>query len=387
MSSEVAELRGRVREFIDEQVRPVEFSLLGPDHREALDDLMASAKEAGLWALGHPRELGGGGLSYLDYTYLNEVIGRSEAAEVALGTHTFDHALLLHDFGTPAQQDRWLGPLVAGEIFAGSAMTEPGVSGSDPKLMRTHAWESGDGWVLEGHKWFISWADRAEFVTVFAKTDPTADLHDQFSAFLVPTDTPGFVVERLLPIMGETDPHQGEIRLDGVRIPSELLLGARGDGFRIALHQLTPARVIGCMRWLGQAQRAFELMTAWANTRYTHGSRLRDKGEVERYIAESAVEIQAARLLTLDAAHRLDTDRDARVATSMDRFFAARMLQSVLDRAIQVHGAIGLTDDLPLEAMFRRARAARIADGPEEVHRMVVARLLCDDLAANAPWS
>jgi len=385
-SEEIRQLRASVRRFVDEQVVPVEREALLTDRRELLAELMQRAKDQGLWALGLPEEVGGGGLPLLDHVYVAEVIGRSAPAAVVLGTHSHQDVLMLRAFASPEQRQRWLAPLVAGEIFTGVAMTEPEVAGSDPKLISATAVPDGDGWVLDGHKWFVSWADRAAFVTVFAKTDPTAALHRQFSAFIVPTDTPGYRLERLVPMMGDATSIYGEIRLEGVRLPPSALLGERGDGFHIAQSRLRPGRIFDCMRWLGQAERAFEMMCSWAGMRYAHGSLLADKGEVQRHVAESAVQIHAARLMTLDAARIMDQGGEARVEVSMVKFHAARMLNDVIDRAIQVHGAAGMSGDLPLERMYRDARGARLYDGPDEVHRMVVARELLAAPAANAPW-
>ncbi len=386
-TEEIGLLRDSVRRFVDDEVVPVEQGALELDNADVLAGLMARAKEAGLWALGHPKDIGGGGLPFLAYVYVNEVIGRSPPAVAAFGTHTLQDALMLRRFGTEEQRERWLTPLVQGEIFSSIGMTEPEVAGSDPKLMRSGAVQDGDDWLIDAHKWFVSWADRSAFMTVLAKTDPVAPLHRQFSAFLVPTDTPGYTVERLIPLMGDTTSHYGEIRLEKVRVPSTHLLGERGQGFAIAQARLQPARVFDCMQWLGQAERAFELMCGWANIRHAHGSLLRDKGEIERYVAESAAQIQSARLMTLDTARIMDEDGEARVETSMVKFHTARMLQDVIDRSIQVHGAAGLTADLPLERMYRDARSASIYDGPDEVHRMLVAREFLDDLERTAPWT
>ena len=386
-TEEIGLLRDSVRHFVDDEVVPVEQGALELGNADVLAGLMARAKEAGLWALGHPKDIGGGGLPFLAYVYVNEVIGRSPPAVAAFGTHTLQDALMLRRFGTEEQRERWLTPLVQGEIFSSIGMTEPEVAGSDPKLMRSGAVQDGDDWLIDAHKWFVSWADRSAFMTVLAKTDPVAPLHRQFSAFLVPTDMPGYTVERLIPLMGDTTSHYGEIRLEKVRVPSTQLLGERGQGFAIAQARLQPARVFDCMRWLVQAERAFELMCGWANIRHAHGSLLRDKGEIERYVAESAAQIQSARLMTLDTARIMDEDGEARVETSMVKFHTARMLQDVIDRSIQVHGAAGLTADLPLERMYRDARSASIYDGPDEVHRMLVAREFLDDLERTAPWT
>jgi len=221
---------------------------------------------------------------------------------------------------------------------------------------------------------------------VFAKTDPdAASKYSQFSAILVPTDTPGYDIVRQVPTMGHVGGDHCEVRYNAVRVPEANLLGIRGQGFTIAQRRLGPGRIFHCMRWLGQAQRAFELMVERASTRYAHGSLLKDKGEIQRYVAESAAEIQAARLMTLDAARAMDRGEQARVEISLIKFYGAQMLHNVIDRAIQVHGALGVTSDTPLERMYREARYARIYDGPDEVHRMVVARSL---LSGGAPpWA
>jgi alkylation response protein AidB-like acyl-CoA dehydrogenase len=385
-STEIAILRETVRRFVDDEVIPIESELIGDAGLPRLRQLMEKAKANGLWALGHPEEIGGGGLPFMDYVMINEIIGRSEPAVIALGTHTLQDSLMLHEFGTEEQKERFLRPLVDGEAYPAVGLTEPEVAGSDPTLMQTRAVLDGDEWVIDGHKWFTTWADKAAFVTVFAKTDPDAPSHQQFSAFLVPTDTPGYTMERVIPTLGGDVHSHCEIRLEGARVPADYLLGERGEGFRIAQRRLGPGRIFHCMRWLGQAQRAFDLMCDWANVRYAHGSVLGEKGEIQRYIAESAAEIQAHRLMTLDAARRIDQGDEARVEISLIKFYGARMLHNVIDRAIQVHGAAGVSGDLPLERMYRNARYARLYDGPDEVHRMLVARTILRD-PNRAPWA
>lgn len=379
-------LRDEIRHFVDDEVIPVEAIALRPDHRDVLDGLMADAKRRGLWALGHPTSLGGRGWGFTPAVALNEVIGRSAPAAAAVGAHSLQDALLLLRRASAAQRSRWLAPLVEGEIFASMAMTEPEVAGSDPRLMRTTAREERDGWVIDGHKWFIGWADRSSVVTVIAKTDPHASLHRQFSAFLVPTDAAGYEVVRLLALMGDDESHHGELRFDGVWVSADALLGARGDGFAIAQAWLGPARILDAARWLGQAERAFELMCATARTRYAHGSYLAEKSDVHRRVAESAAQIHATRLVIQDAARTMDDGDDARVKISIARMLGTRMLHDVIDRAMQVHGAAGLLGDLPLERMSRDARKTRIYDGPEEVHRLVVARSLLAQVPTQVPW-
>lgn len=384
----VAELASRLRSFIDDEVIPQEAVLAVPGAAAAavLVRLRGRAKELGLWALGHPAEVGGGGLPFLDFVYLNEIIGRSEFGQLAVGSVSMQDTLMLHRHGSREQRERWIGPMVAGEILPSVGLTEPDVAGSDPTLIETRAELDGDSWVINGHKWFTTAAEQAAFCTVFARTEPdTAPRHERISAIIVPTDTPGFEIVRAIPTMGHDPSDHYEVRLTDVRVPAANLLGERGKGFVVAQDRLGAGRIFHCMRWLGQAQRAYELMCARANTRFAHGSLLAEKGEIHRYIAESAAQIHAARLMTLDAARVMDAGADYRVRVGLVKFWGARMLHDVIDRAIQVHGALGLTADTPLERMYRQARYARVYDGPDEVHRMSTARRLLRDPGA-APW-
>jgi alkylation response protein AidB-like acyl-CoA dehydrogenase len=389
LAPEIVEIKERFRRYINDEVIPAEPILHGADDaaRAKLAALKDMARERGLWALGHPEEIGGGGLPFMAFVHMNEVIGRSHFGQLAVGSVSMQDSIMLHMYGTEAQKARWLAPLVAGEIMPSVGLTEPEVAGSDPTLMRTKARLEGGEWVIDGHKWFTTGANHAAFTTVFCQTEPDADRHLRFSSIIVPTDTPGYEIARVIPTMGSTQGSHCEVWLKDVRVPEENLLGGRGQGFVIAQKRLGPGRIFHCMRWLGQAERAFELMCEWAKVRYAHGSLLAEKGEIQRYVAESAAEIQAARLMTLDAARLLDRGDEARVQISLIKFWGARMLHNVIDRAIQVHGALGVTSDTPLEHMYREARFARIYDGPDEVHRMVVARRLIRDPVGGTPWS
>jgi acyl-CoA dehydrogenase len=393
MTAPVRELRERVRAFMDEHVYPSE-TLLAREDGEAealLKDLQARAKAAGLWAPFIGPEAGGTGLGFLPYAYLNEVIGRSHWAPLVLGCQAPDagNAEILNQFGTPEQRERWLLPLVAGEIRSFFAMTEPEVSGADPTGLRATAVADADQWVIDGHKWFSSGAEGAAFAIAMLVTEPDQPPHRRMSQIIVPATTPGLEIVRAVPVLG----HRGsgwnthcEVRFDGVRVPIGNLLGERGDGFRIAQKRLGPGRIHHVMRWLGQMQRAFELLCARALEREAFGGPLADKQTVQNWIADSAAEIQACRLLTLDAAARIDRGDEARVEISVIKFYAARVLHDVIDRAIQVHGAMGLTDLTPLSEMYRHARAARLYDGPDEVHRMVVSRRILRAFQEGTPW-
>jgi alkylation response protein AidB-like acyl-CoA dehydrogenase len=385
----MTELRQRMREFIDERVIPAE-PILERDDAEAAATLQAlkeEAKERGLWALGHPSEIGGCGIDLMSFVLLNEIIGRSHWGQWAVGSLSMQDAIMLHSFGTPEQRERWLQPMVRGDIYPSVALTEPEVAGSDPTLIQTRATAEAGEWVINGHKWFTTGADRAAYTTVFCRTEPDdAPPHRAMTMIIVPVGTPGYEIVRRVPTMGHVTGSHCEIRFEDARVPLANTLGDRGQAFSIAQARLGPGRRFHAMRWLGQAQRAFELMVERANTRYAHGSLLAEKGEIRRYIAESAAEIQAARLLTIDAARQFVADGDARVQISLVKFWGARVLHDVIDRSIQVHGALGLTADTPLEAMYREARYARIYDGPDEVHRGVVARRILAGIE-NAPWS
>lgn len=388
MDTRLTELTARMRGFIDDEVIPREPVLARDDDSagQALAGLRARAEELGIWALGHPAEVGGGGLPFLDFVYLNEIIGRSEFGQLAVGSVTMQDTIMLHLHGTAEQRRRWVPGLVSGDILPSVGLTEPEVAGSDPTMIETRAVADGDSWVINGHKWFTTGAEQAAFCTVFARTEPDSEpRHARISAIIVPIDTPGFEIVRSIPTMGHDPSDHYEVRLTDVRVPLDSLLGERGKGFAVAQDRLGAGRIFHGMRWLGQAQRAYELMCARANTRFAHGSLLAEKGEIHRYIAESAAQIHAARLMTLDAARAMDAGEDYRVRVGLVKFWGARMLHDVIDRAIQVHGALGLTADTPLERMYRQARYARVYDGPDEVHRMSTARRLLRDPGA-APW-
>jgi acyl-CoA dehydrogenase len=388
----LAELRERYRAFMEEHVYPSEEVL---DREDDVADALVSelrdrAKADGLWAPHLPPEAGGTGQGFLVYAYLNEEIGRSVWAQLVFGCQAPDagNGEILHLFGTDVQKERWLAPLVAGEIRSFFSMTEPDAPGSDPTTLRTRAVRDGDDWVIDGQKWFSSGAEGAAFGIVMAVTDPDAEPHRRATQIIVPADAPGVEIVPT-PVFG----HRGrgwtthcEVVYRDVRVPGGNSLGEPGDGFRIAQKRLGPGRIHHVMRWLGQMQRAFELLCSRALEREAFGSRLADKQTVQNWIADSAAEIQACRLMTLDAAHRIDGGDEARVEISLIKFYAARVLNEVIDRAIQVHGALGLTNRTPLARMATHARAGRIYDGPDEVHRMVVSRRILAAFERGEGW-
>lgn len=370
-------LRAKVLDFIEKEVYPVEQAL-EDDKIEArrgavMQGLMQKAKDAGLWALGHPEEIGGGGLPFMDYVFINEVIGRSSVATAALGTHSLQDSIMLHRYASDEWRDKYLKPLVAGEVFPSFGMTEPDVASSDPTQLQTRAELDGDEWVINGRKWFTSGAGYAAYTTAMVRTEPDAPDHSAFSMIVVPTDTPGYNIIRDVKVMGQYDGHW-EVDYDNVRVPKENLLGPRGQGFKIAQDRLGPGRIFHCMRWLGQAQRAFDLMCERANTRVAFGKTLGEHQQIQKFIFDSAAEIQASRLLTLHAAQKIDQGTEAREEIGLIKVYGASMLHNVIDRAIQVHGAKGVTEDTPLERMYRHARFARIYDGADEVHVQTTSR-------------
>ncbi|MEV4891664.1 acyl-CoA dehydrogenase family protein [Nonomuraea sp. NPDC055795] len=380
----VRPVRDAVHAFMTERVEPAEPALCDGD-AATLRELQEEAKKEGLWALGHPRELGGGGLPFLDYVYVNEVQGRSEFGQLALGTFTLQDSLMLHEHASSGQRERYLEPLVRGDIWPSFAMTEPDVSSSDPTQIQTEAVLDGGEWVINGHKWFTTGASRAAYTTVMCRTEPEAPPHLAFSMILVPTGTPGYTIVRETPVLGLGGAHC-EVRYEDVRVPAANLLGERGHGFVIAQKRLGPGRIFHCMRWLGQAQRAFDLMCRRLHGRTAFGEPLAKKQLMRQHVFDSYTEIQSARLLTLHAAQAVDAGSDARVEIGAIKVVGARMLHNVIDRAIQVYGAAGLTPDTPLERMYRHARAGRIYDGPDEVHIDSVGRRVLGAYTSGGSW-
>jgi acyl-CoA dehydrogenase len=383
----------QVRAFMSERVLPNETAIEKQDEagEALLRRLRDEVRALGLWAPHVPPDAGGTGTGFLDYAYLNEHIGRSTFGQLVFGCQAPDagNAEILHAFGTDEQKERWLYALVAGEIRSFFSMTEPDVPGSDPTTLRTRAVREGDEWVINGRKWFSSGAQGAAFGIVMAVTDPDAAPHARATQIIVPADTPGVDIVRPIVVMG----HEGkgwsthcEVLYRGVRVPVTNTLGTAGAGFLIAQKRLGPGRIHHVMRWLGQMQRAFELMCEYALQRETSTGPLSDKQTVQNWIADSYAGIQACRFMTLDAAHKIDGGDEARVEVSAIKFYAAGVLNDVIDRAVQVHGARGLTDETPLANMLMQARGGRIYDGPDEVHRQVVAKRILKAFRDGDGW-
>jgi len=386
-SPRVEELRGRIDGFLDEHLYPVELEALraldeevapGVPYPAILVELRERAKAEGLWNLFMPDEEHGAGLTNWEYGMLCETMGRSLVAPMVFNCSAPDtgNIEILAEHGTPQQRDRWLRPLLDGEIRSCFSMTEPEVSGSDPTLLRGRAELDGDEWVIDAHKWFTSGAVGASVAIAMVVTDPDAAPHKRASMILVPTDAPGFNLIRPVPVMGHSGgPGHCEIRYESCRVPEANLLGARGAGFKVAQDRLGPGRIHHCMRAIGAAERALEMMCRRANQRDSFGGKLGDKQFIQDFIARSRIEIDGARLMVLNAAWRMDAygKREARQEISMTKVVAANVCMDVLDRAIQVHGALGVSDDTPLALMWRSLRMLRLADGPDEVHKMVIA--------------
>jgi acyl-CoA dehydrogenase len=376
-------MRGVVRE----QVWPLEtlWHQLGWEGlRRAVAPLQEQVRAQGLWAAHLDPELGGQGFGQVKLGLMHEILGSSPIAPLVFGNAAPDsgNSEILAMAGTPEQKDRYLHPLLAGDLKSAFSMTEPNTAGSDPTLLVTRAERDGDDWVINGHKWYSSNGSIADFLIVMAVTDPDARRHQRASMFIVDADTPGVDVIRDVPTMEHPQESFGvygnhaEIRYENERIPGTALLGAEGAGFLIAQQRLYPGRIHHCMRWLGVARRAFDMLCERSLYRYAHGSVLAEHETVQNWIADSEAEMQAARLMTLHAAWKMDTEgvAAARRDIAMIKFYGAKVLHDVVDRSLQAHGSLGYSTDLPLEAMYRFARAARIYDGPDEVHRASVAR-------------
>ena len=373
-----------MRQFVRDRVIPLELA-----ERDALGlpmgltELQAEVKERGLWAAHLDTELGGRGFGQLKLGLMHEIIGRSRLAPIAFGNQAPDsgNSEILARHGTEEQRVAYLEPLLAGDKRSAYAMTEPD-AGADPTLLATRAEFNGGDWILNGDKWFITNASVADFIIVMAISDPEADRHQRASQFIVDSQTEGLEIVRELATIEDPDPEFGKwdnhavVHLRDVRVPPSAMLGAQGSGFAIAQERLGPGRIHHCMRWIGQASRALDMLCERALYRFSHGSMLAEKQTIQNWIADSWTQIHTARLMTLHAAWKIDTQGvyAARTEISAIKAWGAQMLHEVVDRALQAHGSLGYSSDLPLEEMYRYARAARIYDGPDEVHRVVVAR-------------
>jgi acyl-CoA dehydrogenase len=378
-----------MRDFVREEIYPLETLELTYDQvLRVMRPLQDRVKERGLWAAHLPPDLGGQGFGQVKLALMHEILGQSPFGPVVFGNNAPDSgnaellAIGIKETGREDQRARWLQPLLDGTLRSGFSMTEPETAGSDPTLLSTTAVRDGEEYVINGHKWFTSNGSVADFLIVMAVTNPEIHPYQGSSMLIVPVDTPGVEIVRDVPTMEDPGAPFGkfgnhaEIRYRDVRVPAANLVGREGEGFVLAQQRLGPGRLHHCMRWLGQSRRAFDMLCERAVSRFAHGSVLAEKQTVQNWVADSMAEMSAARLMTLHAAWKMDREGAgaARNEIALIKFYGAGVLYNVIDRAIQVHGALGYSTDLPLESMYRAARAARLYDGPDEVHRVTVAR-------------
>jgi acyl-CoA dehydrogenase len=378
-----------MRAFLRDEIFPLEVLDLNYEQLlEVIRPLQEEVKRQGLWAAHLPPDLGGMGFGQVKLGLMHEVLGQSPYGPVVFGNNAPDSgnaellAVGIEMSGREDQRTQWLQPLLDGELRSAFSMTEPNTAGSDPTLLSTRAVLDGEEYVINGHKWYTSNGSVADFLVVMAVTNPDVHPYQGSSMFIVPVDTPGVDIVRDVPSMEDPGTYFGkfgnhaEIRYTDVRVPAANLVGNEGAGFQLAQARLGPGRIHHCMRWLGPSRRAFDMLCERAVSRYAHGSTLAEKQTVQNWVADSLAEMHAARLMTLQAAWKMDQvgAAEARVEIAMIKYYGASVLYNVIDRAIQVHGSLGYSCDLPLEQMYRAARAARIYDGPDEVHRQTVAR-------------
>jgi len=386
ISEKMKAVRGMIREFLDKEIIPLEPEFATRDFREMLPVLKEKrdmVKLMELWAPNHPREYGGMGLDLVDHALVSEELGRSPLGHYVFGCAAPDagNIEILHKYGTPEQKEKYLRPLVEGKIRSCFSMTEVDMPGSNPVMLATSAVKEGGAYVINGQKWYTTGADGASFAIVMAVTNPDAPPYLRASMIIVPVNTPGFNLVRNIPVMGHAGSDffsHAEILYQSCRVPVGNLLGPEGHGFVIAPERLGPGRIHHCMRWSGICNRAYELMCSRAAQRVISpdGRTLGSRQIVQSWISESAAEIQAARLMTLHAAWKIERYglKEAREDVSLIKFVVANTLQRVVDRALQVHGGLGMTDDTILAFYFRHERAARIYDGADEVHKMSFAK-------------
>jgi acyl-CoA dehydrogenase len=358
--------------------------------RELRHEIQAKVKQAGLWAPHLPEEYGGAGLGFLEHAYMNEVLAYSMGAASLFGVvapNSGNQKILLK-YGTEEQKQKWLVPLTEGKLESGFSMTEPDAPGSDPRSLRTTARREGDEWVINGHKWFTSNGKRADFLIVMCRTDDPkgpAERNDKMTQIIVPTDTPGVNIVRGVEVWGRESDHC-EIIYDDVRVPLANQLGQTGSGHQAAQDRLGAGRVYHCMNSVGQMWRAYDLMVERAMTREVHGGLLETKQFIQGFIADSYIDIQAARLMTIHCAEKMDSGVDARTDISAIKIFVPQAYHRVVDRAIQVWGAAGVSGDLPLAGMYQGARTLRLADGPDEVHKILIAKNVLKQYHAGGSW-
>ncbi|MGZ6977068.1 MAG: acyl-CoA dehydrogenase family protein [Acidimicrobiia bacterium] len=402
MSERINEIRGLTAEIVNKEILPHEnllwASRMNPSvtesdlatAKERREHIKGVVRQAGLWAPHLPVEYGGAGLDFLELAYMNEVLAYAAGAAALFGVvaPNSGNQSLLVKYGTEDQKRKWLLPLIDGTYESGFSMTEPDVAGSDPRAIRTTARRDGDDWVINGHKWFTSNGKRADFFIVMCRTEDLesgAGANGQMTQMIVPRDTPGVNILRGINVWGVESDHC-EIVYEGVRVPAENQLGSRGSGHQAAQDRLGAGRVYHCMNSIGQMWRAFDLMVERARVREVHGGLLQTKQFIQGFIADSYMDIQAARLMTIHCAEKMANDMDPRTDISAIKVFVPAAYERVVDRAIQAWGAAGVSGDLPLFAMYQGARTLRLADGPDEVHRILIAKNVLAQFSRGIGW-
>jgi alkylation response protein AidB-like acyl-CoA dehydrogenase len=385
VSEKMATITAMIDEFVDKELIPMEPDFLTRPFKDLLLEIKKKremVKQMELWAPNHPREYGGMGLNLMEHALVSESLGRSPLGHFVFGCHAPDagNIEILYLYGTDEQKETYLRPLVEGRIRSCFSMTEVELPGSNPVMMDTTAVKDGTDYIINGQKWYATAADGAQFAIVMAVTDPEATPYLRASMIIVPCDTPGFNLVRNIPVMGHAGEDffsHGEILYQSCRVPQKNRLGPEGHGFVVAQERLGPGRIHHCMRWIGICNRAFDLMCTRARDRIiSPDNTLAGKQIIQAWIAECAADIQAARLMVLHAAWMIETvgAKAARKEISLIKFVVANVMQKVIDRALQVHGGLGMTDDTILAFFYRHERAARIYDGADEVHKVAVAR-------------
>jgi len=394
----VNEIRMLTAQIVNREILPNERVLWRGWRAGATDDERRTArtlresirqkvKQAGLWAPHLPPEYGGAGLGFLEHAYMNEVLAYSLGAAALFGVvapNSGNQKILLR-YGTEEQKRKWLVPLTEGKMESGFSMTEPDSAGSDPRSIKTTARREGDEWVINGRKWFTSNGLRADFFIVMCRTEGSGSDNGRMTQIIVPRNTPGVRIVRPIEVWGRPSDHC-EITYDDVRVPLENQLGRAGSGHEAAQERLGAGRIYHCMNSIGQMWRAFDLMVERATMREVHGGKLETKQFIQGFIADSYIDIQAARLMTIHCAERMDAGTDARTDISAIKIFVPAAYERVVDRAIQVWGAAGVSGDLPLAMMYQGARTLRLADGPDEVHRILIAKNVLKRYHEGASW-
>lgn len=403
LDGRINEIRLATAEIVNAHILPNESKLWAfrrdgavdeETKREAVElrrEIQGKVKKAGLWAPHLPKEYGGMGLEFLPHAYMNEVLAYSMGAASLFGVvaPNSGNQKILVKYGTEEQKKKWLIPLIEGSMQSGFSMTEPDSPGSDPRAIKTTARKDGGQWVINGHKWFTSNGKAADFFIVMCRTDGSGDGGDargRMTQIIVPRDTPGVNIVRGIPIWGRSTSDHCEIVYEDVRVPIENQLGSTGSGHQAAQDRLGAGRIYHCMNSVGQMWRAFDLMVQRAATREVHGGLLETKQFIQGFIADSYIDIQAARLMTIHAAERIDAEGEARTDISAIKVFVPEAYHRVVDRAIQVWGAAGVSNDLPLAGMYQGARTLRLADGPDEVHKILIAKQVLAQHHSGTGW-